>query len=72
MECTKVKEYCVLLFFNFLLLFSSLRSPVASLCPSTVTPLASDAAFHCNDIPPSQNRKRSDRERLQVLRYPAK
>lgn len=37
---------------------SVLFIPVASLCPSTVTPLASDAAFHCNDIPPSQKRTR--------------
>lgn len=38
-------------------LFSPSRPPVASLCPSTVTPLANDAAFHCNDIPPLQRER---------------
>lgn len=65
-ECTEVKENCKwthgpIVFPSSLLLLSSPRPPVASLCPSTVTPLASGAAFLCNDIPPSQTEERTDR-----------
>ncbi len=51
--------------FSSSLPFSSPHPPVASLCPSTVTPLASDAAFHCNDIPTIA--KERERERAVTL-----